>query len=112
MMKWSHTLIAGSVLILLTNAVALVGAAYNRSGDPESRLHLSQRELQNYRWNEIRDNSGITLTLNWRVAREAPAQRNDYGVGYSAGKWGTPTWLDKAKMSELGFDVCTLATHT
>ena len=110
MMKWSHTLIAGSVLILLTNAVALVGAAYNRSGDPESRLHLSQRELQNYRWNEIRDNSGITLTLNWRVAREAPAQRNDYGVGYSAGKWGTPTWLDKAKMSELGFDVVKLAS--
>jgi hypothetical protein len=108
MMKWSHTLIAGSVLILLVNAVVLFGAAYNRSGEPEGQLLLSQRELQNYRWNEIRDNSGITLGLNWRVAQ---AQQNNYGLGYSAGKWGAPAWLDKAKMSELGFDAVKLASR-
>ena len=105
-MKWSHTLIAGSALILLTNAVVLLGAAYNRSDDPDSRLLLSQRELQHYRWSELKDNSGITLTLNWRIAQ---AQQNEYGPGISAGKWGTPAWLDKAKMTELGFDVVKLA---
>lgn len=110
MMKWSRTLIAGAALILLTNAVVLIGAAYNRSDDPESQLRLTQRELQHSRWREGKDNSGITLALNWRVAREVPAQQNDYGPGYSAGRWGKPVWLDKAKMSELGFDVVKLAS--
>lgn len=105
MMKWSRTLMAGSALILLVNAVALSGAAYNRSGEPESRLRLTQRELQHSQWARMKDNSGITLTLNWRVAREDAAQQIDFGLGYYDGGWGTPAWLDQAKMSELGFDV-------
>lgn len=111
MKKWSRTLIAGSALILLTNAVVLLGAAYNRSDEPESLLQLSQREFQDDRWNNIKDNSGITLTLNWRVIREKSSQQHDYDYdpGYSAGKWGTPVWLNKAKMAELGFDVVKLA---
>lgn len=105
MMKWSHTLIAGSALIMLTNAVALLGAAYNRSDDPESRLQLSQRELQRDRWNK-KDNSGITLRLDWRIT-----QQNGYKTGY-ADKWGNPAWLDKAKLAELGFDVAKLASNS
>lgn len=108
MMKWSRTLIAGSAFILLTNVVALGGAAYNRSNDPDSQLQLTQRELQSSQGMMRKDNSGITLILNWRVARGIAAQENDYGTGYSAGKWGVPPWLDKAKMSELGFDVVKL----
>ena len=108
MMKWSRNLIAGSALVLLANAVLLAGAAYNRSNEPESQLQLTQRELQSSQGMMRKDNSGITLTLNWRVAREAAAQENDYGRGYSAGKWGVPAWLDKAKMAELGFDVVKL----
>lgn len=110
MKKWSRTLLAGSALILLTNAVALLGAAYNRSDDPESQLRLSQREIQHYRWSNIKDNSGITLTLNWRVVREELSQQHDYGMGYSSGKWGMPVWLNKAKMAELGFDVVKLTS--
>jgi hypothetical protein len=105
MMKWSHTLIAGGVLILLTNAVVLLGAGYNRSEKPESQLILSQRELQHSSWN-TKDNSGITLNLNWRIAQ---AKQNEYGLGYSVGRWGMPAWLDKAKLAELGFDVDKLA---
>lgn len=105
MMKWSHTLIAGGVLILLTNAVALLGTAYNRSEPVESQLVLSQRELQHSNWN-AKDNSGITLNLNWRIAQ---AKQNEYGLGYSSGRWGMPTWLDRAKLAELGFDVYKLA---
>lgn len=110
MKKWSRTLIAGSALILLTNAVVLLGAAYNRSADAESSLQLSQRELQSNRWSNFKDNSGITLTLNWRVAREETTPQNIYFAGSYAGKWGRPIWLDKAKLAELGFDVDKLAS--
>ncbi len=105
-MKWSHTLIAGSALILLTNAVALLGAGYNRSGDPESQLILSQRELQHTSWN-AKDNSGITLTLNWRFEQ---ADNSEFNFGMYSGRWGMPAWLDKTKMAELGFDVDRLAS--
>lgn len=94
-MKWPHTLIAGSALILLTNAVALGGAGYNRSGEAESQLAFTQRELnQSYSGS---DNSGITLSLNWRIATK--------NGKYFDGRWETPVWLDKAKMVELGFDM-------
>ena len=106
MMKWSQTLIAGSAIILLTNAVALGGAGYNRSGEPESQLQLTQRELQHSSWREGKDNSGMTLTLNWRIEQ---ATQSDFDFGAYSGRWGVPVWLDKAKMAELGFDVEKLA---
>jgi hypothetical protein len=106
MKKWSRTLIAGSTLILLTNAVALFGVANNRSDTPESQLTLTQRELQYSSWNIGRDNSGITLRLNWRFEM---AEQKNYDYGVFSGQWGMPAWLDKAKMSELGFDVDKLA---
>jgi hypothetical protein len=86
--------------------VALGGAGYNRSGEPESRLQLTQRELQHSSWREGRDNSGITLMLNWRFEQ---AEQNEYDSGRFAGRWGMPAWLDQAKMAELGFDVENLA---
>lgn len=107
MMAWSRTrtFIAGVVLILATNAVALVGVAYNRQGDPESTLLLTQREASlPYSWGFERENSGVTLTLQWRV----PSEQGDgpYGLGMSyAGIGGEPGWLDKTKLAALGFDV-------
>ena len=105
-MKWSrtHTLIAGLGLLALTNAVALVGAAYNRSGEPEAKLRLTQRELQTpYRWYGNRENSGLALSLIWRVLNEPSTETEIYNWRY-AGTGGTPAWLDKAKMEALGFD--------
>jgi hypothetical protein len=102
MMKWSHTLIAGSAIVLLTNAVALGGVAYNRSGEAESQLQLTQRELNRSYSYSRKDNSGITLTLNWRFEQ---AELNDFNFGMYSSRWGNPVWLDKAKMAELGFDV-------
>ena len=104
MMMWSpaHTLIAGAGLIVLTNAVALVGVAYNRSGEPDSVLALTQRELQMpYKWWRDRENSGIALRLLWRVHKEEIGDEIDVGSWYG----GTPGWLTKAKLAELGFDV-------
>ncbi len=102
MMRWSHTLIAGSAIILLTNAVALGGAGYNRSGESESQLQLTQRELQHSSWREGKDSSGITLTLNWRIEQAA---LNDSNFAMYLNRWGVPGWLDRSKMAELGFDV-------
>ncbi len=93
-----HTLIGGIALILITNAVALGGVAWNRSGDPEAVLKLTQRELQQpYYWGMNRENSGMSLRLNWRNSS------GDRSWNYSYG--GTPDWLDQAKMESLGFDV-------
>ena len=92
-MNWSrrHTLALGAALIVATNAVALLGVAYNRSGTPESELRLSQRELRPpFQWGLQRENSGLSLTLVWQAGEP-------YG--------STVAWLDRAKLSELGFDV-------
>lgn len=105
-MKWSRTrtLVAGLTLILATNAVALVGVAYNRSGEPESTLTLTERELHlPYGWGFSRENSGISLMLQWRVlderndARQAGRRYTSYGKA--------PGWLDRDKLAALGFDL-------
>lgn len=102
MIHWRHTLIAGSAIILLTNAVALGGAGYNRSGEPESRLLLTQRELNRSYSYSGKDNSGLTLSLNWRFEQ---TELNEYGFGRYSSNWGMPVWLDKAKLEQLGFEV-------
>lgn len=91
---------AGLALLVATNAIVLGGALYNRSGEPEATLRLSERELRlPYRWGFQRENSGIALDVVWRVLR-AP-KRDDNSFLYTE---GTP-WLDKAKLVELGFDM-------
>lgn len=106
-MKWSrtHTLVAGLALVLTTNAVALVGVAYNRSDEPESTLKLTQRELHlPYEWVFRLENSGISLALQTRVL--ATQDNNLHGMGRSYTGFGNaPSWLDKAKFAALGFDV-------
>lgn len=101
------TLAAGAALILLANAVALTGIYLNRSGEPDSRMTLSQRELSMpWGWGMAKENSGLALNLNWRVM---DARAGDYfgsGVGFSG---GTPQWLDAEKMAALGFDTSAVA---
>lgn len=106
MRKWTrtHTLVAGIVLILATNAVALLGVAYNR-GEPESTLKLTERELRlPYSWGFENENSGIALTLQWRVLAEQGEGLFGLGTSYT-GFGNVPDWLGKAKLTALGFDV-------
>jgi hypothetical protein len=101
-MTWSRrrTLAAGLVLIALTNAIALGGVAYNRSGEPESVLKLTQRELwQPHGFGLDREEGGLQLSVRWRVLTADP------GVAFNAGHQGTPEWLNEAKLAELGFDI-------
>jgi hypothetical protein len=105
-MTWSraHTVIAGLGLVALTNAVALLGVVYNRSGEPEAKVSLTQRELRApYRSYGNRENSGLALGLVWRVLNEESVATQFYMWRY-AGIGGTPAWLDKARMQALGFD--------
>ncbi len=113
-MTWSrkHTLVAGLGLIALTNAIALFGVVYNRSGDPEATFRLTQRELRTpYRWYGNRENSGLALSLVWRVLNEESIATQAYTWRY-AGIGGTPAWLDKPKMEALGFDTSSPAAYT
>ena len=101
-MNWSrmHTLVAGIALVALTNAVALGGVAWNRSGAPESELKLSQRELGDvYSRRYDREAGGSELMLRWRVLSQ------EYPFGYYDGHSGALEWLDEAKLAALGFDV-------
>lgn len=66
-----HGLFAGLALILLTNAVALAGVWYNRQGQAESSLLLSERELLRDHEGPSRENSGLALRLDWRSPRPA-----------------------------------------
>ncbi|MEO9331233.1 DUF4824 family protein [Ectopseudomonas guguanensis] len=79
----------GLGVVLLSNAVALGGVWYNRSGAPEAQLLLSERELQRVygSWLREQDDGVLRLQLSWRHAGEG---------------WRLP-WLDEAKLRELGF---------
>lgn len=76
-------------VVLLSNAVALGGVWYNRSGEPEAQLLLSERELQRVYggWLRDEDDGVLRLQLSW--------QRPGDG-------WQLP-WLDQTKLRELGF---------
>ncbi len=100
------TMAAGALLILLANAAALIGVYLNRSGEADSRLTLSQRELtMPWGWGMAKENSGLALGLSWRVA---DANVGDYYGGYG-NSGGTPEWLDAERMAALGFDTATMA---
>jgi hypothetical protein len=95
-----HTLAAGVALIALTNAIALGGVAYNRNGEPESVLKLTQRERWEHHGSGLdRDSGGLQLSVRWRVLAA------DADDAYYADFQGQPKWLNEAKLAQLGFDV-------
>ena len=105
-MNWNRrtATLAGLALLALTNAVALGGAAWNRSGEPDATLRLSERELMlpYMRSDEHEDeNSGLALRLQWRTLPTLSAKRSGCGLAEEGG--GFPGWLDAGKMRALGF---------
>ncbi len=89
-------MISGLLLIVLGNAVALSGVYYNRSGEADAHITLTQREMRlPYSYGFDSENSGIALRLDWRI--------DDPKYNY-ASSWGNPLWMDKAKLTALGFN--------
>lgn len=95
---WSNAqaLAAAAALVLVSNAIALAGVAYNRHGEPESVLELTEREvpIQLWSWPD-NENSAVHLQLRWRVP----------GAYDEPGYWGREMqWLTAEQLRELGFD--------
>lgn len=93
-----RAMLAGLGLIVLTNAVVLAGVAYNRSGEPDSSITLTERELNlPYLYGSRSENSGIALRFNYRTDSTSPSGYRYYG--------NEAKWLNAEKLRELGFDV-------
>jgi hypothetical protein len=90
-------------LVLAVNAVVLAGVAWNRSGEPQARLLLSERELGSdlYEWLDRTENSGRSLRLNWRVPLRAG---DESGPGSGMEVWQAhAAWLPREQLAALGF---------
>ncbi|MDA8484882.1 DUF4824 family protein [Pseudomonas resinovorans] len=91
-MKARTALLGGLALIGLTNAIALGGVWFNRSGEPDSRLQLSERELsRDHDWS-LRENSGLALRLDWRLPSDPKSDDRYQRLP-----------LGEAKLLQLGF---------
>jgi hypothetical protein len=100
-LAWSkaHALTASLFLVVLTNAIALGGVAYNRGGQPHSTLELTERELRISRRDWLdNETSGIDLDVRWRIR---PRKTDSYEPEYS---WDRELhWLSEAQKKQLGF---------
>ena len=81
-------LIAALLLVVLTNALVLAGAVWNRAAAPQASLRLTERELPVYT-GFYRSQEDIGLALQLRLADGSRS----------------PDWLHAAKLAELGFQL-------
>ncbi len=88
--------LAGAALILITNVVILSRVAYNRGGEPEAVVSVTERELSIPYRRDI-NNSGLSLRLQWRVADATQPGRDSH--------WSSPDWLNAEKLKTLGFKI-------
>jgi hypothetical protein len=94
----------GGAVVLLVNVVALAGVAWNRGGEPEAVLTLGERELRlPPAWRYDREDSGLALSLHWRVAPDL--QEHEGRFAYEPGAYTPVEWLDAERLAALGFDV-------
>ena len=95
-----YGLISAIVLIVLTNMVVLAGVAYNRSGEPDAVVQLTERELhwkKHYGMTDKED-TGLYLNLKWNMG----------GFPYRYPPWTFQqenSWLNQEKLQVLGFDI-------
>ena len=88
--------IIGFLLLILTNIVVLMGVASNRSGDHGNPILLTEREL-GLPYSYKRDNSGLSLRVNWRMLSIEKEQIRYWGSRESQ-------WFDENALKKLGFD--------
>ena len=92
-----YGLISVIALIVLTNVIVLAGVAYNRSGEPDATVQLTERELhwQYHSGITNKEDTGLYLILKWSMP------------GFQSNRWDyTPTknWINIEKLKEMGFD--------
>lgn len=104
MKQWTSKqyLLAAMLLLIISNVFVLSGVAYNRSGEPLSKITLTERELSSpYSYSYRDEDSGVSFYLQWRVQSE---QDRYTSYGYYGSNWTPVKWLDKDKLTGLGFD--------
>ena len=91
-----YGLIATMALIVVTNVFVLSGVAYNRSGEPDAVVTLTERELHwQDNWRSVdREDSGLYLRLQWNRPRY-----RSFNTEYRE-----DPWLNEEKLRGLGFD--------
>jgi hypothetical protein len=89
--------VLGFIILAATNIVVLTGVAANRSGSPEARLTLTERELQ-LPYSMFDENSGLSLRLVWRILSRDEDELNLPGSNPAV-------WFNAEKLEELGFAV-------
>ncbi len=95
-----YGLIAAVCLLVAVNALVLANAAYNRSGEYDAEVKLTERELPiHYSWRPSdKENTGLSLRLDWDTYEPAlKAKKVRYGHRH-------PAWFDQAKLESIGFD--------
>jgi len=96
--------IVAAALLVLVNIIVLAGVTYNRSGDIEQSINLTERELSlPYRSYSNKENSGLSLRLNWNVI-PTNTFKGKYRR-YHLSNYSNPAWLTEDKQKELGVDV-------
>jgi len=103
------SVVAACGLIVVSNLAILAAAGWNRRGEPEAQLSLTERELA---MPAARQDEGTGLELSLVMTHEPP------GVVRRTARWKRyelPSvdygWLDHAKLLELGFRVDLDPTH-
>jgi uncharacterized protein DUF4824 len=92
---------ASAALVVLTNSFVLIGVGYNRSGEPEAEITLSEREVPlSYVAFRSEENTELALRLHW----QSPAHR--WQALMFEPRPG-PDWFDQAKLEAVGYD-CSL----
>jgi Domain of unknown function (DUF4824) len=89
-------LLGAAALVAVVNAVVLAGVAWNRGGEPDAVLTLTERELPTRRDSDGGENSGVSLGIvrhDW-----LPDLR-----GHDAD--ALDPWLSGQKLAALGFEL-------
>ena len=88
-------------LVVLTNVVVLIGVTYNRGGEPEAQITLTEREVPlSYEAFQSEENTELALRLHW----QSPAHR---WQAFMIEPRPEPDWFDQAKLEAVGYD-CSL----
>ncbi|NQY64728.1 MAG: DUF4824 family protein [Alteromonadaceae bacterium] len=91
-------LYVGLFILIGTNVVALSGVALNRSGEQTSQLTLTERELTlPYNSDAQSENSGMSLTINWRIFDENNGRYIPYSYSLKSIK------ITEKELVDLGF---------
>lgn len=93
-------LLIGLTILIGTNLVALGGVAYNRMGEITAQITLTERELSlPYNNGAQKENSGITLSINWRTPTRPIT--TSYSYSYFSSQDIKTT---KSELYDLGFE--------